>query len=85
MENMNVQFSFKEAIPKECEGKTLSEVFDMVRIKYNELIKGIKSQDDLDRLPIDDQMYIRMGMMFSNMAKGDMSSLTGVESPYNKK
>ena len=82
MENMNIQFIFKEQIPKELEGKTLSEVFDLVRIKYNKLIKEIKNQDDMDDLSLDDQMYMRMGMMFHNMAKGDMSSLAGIRSPF---
>lgn len=84
MQNLNVEFTCKEPLPKELEGKTLSHVFDLVRIRYNEITKGIKSQDDLDKLSYDDQMYLKLGNMFKEMAKGDLSCLTGISSPYGK-
>ena len=85
LDNLNLEFTFNEKIPKELEGKTLSEVFDMVRIRTNEIIKLLKENtNNIDNLTLDDQMYLRLAQMFKDMARGDLSSLKGIGSQYNQ-
>lgn len=83
MKNLNVQFNIDEKLPAELEGKTLGEVFDLVRIRQKELIKLLeKNPNNIEKLSLDDQMYLRIAMMFHNMANGDMSSVKGIASPW---
>ncbi len=79
-----IKITFDEAIPKELEGKTFKEMFDMVRARQGEIIKRLEAEKENGdfALSADDSMYLRLAQMFKNLANGDMSDLKGISSPY---
>lgn len=90
----NVHFSFAEEIPKELEGKTLNEVFDIVKAKTDEIVgritdkfgNPIYTKEVEEWLKPEETIYLRLAQLFKQMAAGDMSGVQlGVKSPIQIK
>lgn len=90
-DNARLQFNISEPLPKELEGKTLAEVFAMARVKTTEINAKIKKRTgntiytpEVEKmLTEDEKIYLRLDLMFKNIADGDLSSIGGISSPYH--
>jgi hypothetical protein len=75
----NIHFEFDEEIPKELEGKTLNDVFDITRAKVKEALPQYRRGDGITK---EQNFYLRLSTLLHQIAKGDTSGVKlGVKSP----
>lgn len=73
---MNIEFNFDEPIPKELEGKTLEQMFNIVKEKNHLVIEKMKAltgntiytEEVEKQLTPDEIMYLRLAKMFKHLA-----------------
>lgn len=81
-----MQIEFSEPVPKELQGKTLQECFDITRVKSKQIIQKIKEKfgnaeftpEVEEFLSYDENMYLRLNKMFQDLSRGDTKLLTGI-------
>jgi len=75
-DDVKAEITFNEEIPSELEGKTLKEVFDIVKERNHEIIEKIKERTgdtiytpEVEKLLTQDEnMYLRLADTFKRMA-----------------
>jgi hypothetical protein len=83
-DQFKILFHIDEKIPAGLEGKTINEVFDIVRAKNHEIIERLKKDHGaIEDLNYDDQMYLRIAQTFRELAAGNMTNVKITRSsPY---
>ena len=78
---MKIELSFDENVPEELEGKTFTQLFDIVEKRNHEIIKKIKEKTgksvytkEVEKfLSADEIIYLRIAQEFYNWSHGNIN------------